>query len=218
MNLKDLKNLDKDEILGLLELETKQTTVSWMAGALGTFSLGLLVGAGVALMLAPKPGRELRGDIGGGCGARRMTSARRSRTSSVTSRPQPTRPTDRNEWKNCLVELHLDTSRWSFLACAEKPGHGWGGRRRSGDARARLHPVPRVRALGARAHARAAARSRGAARAQRRSAAENDRLAREAEALRSDPGRHRARRARRARLGAAGRDRRRSRRRGAVAP
>ena len=41
-----------------------------MAGALGTFGVGLLVGAGVALMLAPKPGRELRGDI-----RRRLRSA-----------------------------------------------------------------------------------------------------------------------------------------------
>ena len=63
MNLKELKNLDKDEILGLLGLETKQSTSRWLAGTLSTFGIGLLVGAGVALMLAPKPGRELRGDI-----------------------------------------------------------------------------------------------------------------------------------------------------------
>lgn len=63
MNLKDLKNLDKDEILSMLGLESKQSTASWMAGTLGTFGVGLLVGAGIALMLAPKPGRELRGDI-----------------------------------------------------------------------------------------------------------------------------------------------------------
>jgi gas vesicle protein len=63
MNLKELKNLDKDEILGLLGLETKQSTSRWLAGTLSTFGIGLLVGAGVALMLAPKPGRELRGDL-----------------------------------------------------------------------------------------------------------------------------------------------------------
>jgi gas vesicle protein len=63
MNLKDLKNLDKDEILSMLGLETKPSTGSWIAGTLGTFGIGLLVGAGIALMLAPKPGRELRGDI-----------------------------------------------------------------------------------------------------------------------------------------------------------
>jgi gas vesicle protein len=63
MNLKDLKNLDKDEILGLLGLETKATTSRWLAGTLSTFGIGMLVGAGVALMLAPKTGRELRGDL-----------------------------------------------------------------------------------------------------------------------------------------------------------
>ena len=39
MNLKDVRNLDKDELLGLL------------------------VGAGIALMLAPKPGHELRQEL-----------------------------------------------------------------------------------------------------------------------------------------------------------
>jgi gas vesicle protein len=63
MNLKDLKNLDKDELLSLLGLESKQSTSSWLAGTLATFGIGMLVGAGVALMVAPKAGRELRGDI-----------------------------------------------------------------------------------------------------------------------------------------------------------
>jgi gas vesicle protein len=63
MNLRDLKNLDKEEILNLLGLESKQSTSKWMLGTLGTFGMGLLVGAGVALMLAPKPGHELRGNI-----------------------------------------------------------------------------------------------------------------------------------------------------------
>jgi hypothetical protein len=63
MTLKELRNLDKDDILEMLGLETKQSTGSWIAGTLGTFGVGLLVGAGIALLLAPKPGRELRQDI-----------------------------------------------------------------------------------------------------------------------------------------------------------
>ena len=63
MNLKDLKNMDKDDLLGLLGLESKSSTGAWLAGAMGTFGVGLLVGAGIALMLAPKPGRELREDL-----------------------------------------------------------------------------------------------------------------------------------------------------------
>jgi gas vesicle protein len=63
MTLKELRHLDKDDILEMLGLETKQSTAGWIAGTLGTFGVGLLVGAGIALMLAPKPGRELRQDI-----------------------------------------------------------------------------------------------------------------------------------------------------------
>ena len=63
MNLKDLRKLDKDDILDMLGLETKSSTGAWLAGALGTFGVGLLVGAGIGLMLAPKTGRELREDI-----------------------------------------------------------------------------------------------------------------------------------------------------------
>ena len=63
MNLRDLRNMDKDDMLGLLGLETKTSTGAYLAGTLGTFGLGLLVGAGIALLLAPKPGAELREDI-----------------------------------------------------------------------------------------------------------------------------------------------------------
>lgn len=63
MNLKDLRNLDKEDILDMLGLEQKSSAAGWLAGTLGTFGIGLLVGAGVALMLAPKPGRELREDL-----------------------------------------------------------------------------------------------------------------------------------------------------------
>lgn len=63
MNLKDLKRIDRDDLLKVLGLESKSSTTAWLAGVLGTFGVGLLVGAGLGLMLAPKPGRELRGEI-----------------------------------------------------------------------------------------------------------------------------------------------------------
>ena len=34
-----------------------------LAGTLGTFGIGLLVGAGLGMLLAPKAGRELRDDL-----------------------------------------------------------------------------------------------------------------------------------------------------------
>ena len=63
MTIKELKKLDKDDVLGYLGLETKSSTGAWLAGTLGTFGVGLLVGAGIALMLAPKAGVDLRQDL-----------------------------------------------------------------------------------------------------------------------------------------------------------
>ena len=66
MNFKDLRKLkdfDRDDILDLLGLESKSSTAGWLAGALGTFGVGMLVGAGIALILTPKTGRELREDL-----------------------------------------------------------------------------------------------------------------------------------------------------------
>jgi hypothetical protein len=63
MRLQDIRNLDKDDFLGLLGLETRQSFTTRMLGTLGTFGVGLLVGAGVALLLAPKAGNELRQDL-----------------------------------------------------------------------------------------------------------------------------------------------------------
>jgi hypothetical protein len=63
MNLKDVRNLDRDDLLSLLGLETKPSPGAGLAAALGTFGVGLLVGAGIALVLAPKPGRELRQEV-----------------------------------------------------------------------------------------------------------------------------------------------------------
>jgi hypothetical protein len=63
MKLQDIKDMDRNDVLGLLGLETKRTDASRLFGALGTFGIGLLVGAGVALLLAPKAGSELRQNL-----------------------------------------------------------------------------------------------------------------------------------------------------------
>jgi hypothetical protein len=63
MKLHDLKDMDKDDFLGLIGLQSKRSFTDELLSTLGTFGIGLLVGAGVALLLAPKPGRELRHDI-----------------------------------------------------------------------------------------------------------------------------------------------------------
>ncbi len=63
MKLRDLTDLEKDDILGALGLQTKSSATSFVLGTLGLFGLGMVIGAGVALMLAPKPGIELRRDL-----------------------------------------------------------------------------------------------------------------------------------------------------------
>ena len=63
MKLQDITNMDKDDVLGMLGLEARRSQSSRMMATLGTFGIGLLVGAGVALLLAPKAGGELRRDL-----------------------------------------------------------------------------------------------------------------------------------------------------------
>ena len=60
MKMANLKDMDKEGLLGLLGLASERSTAGFLAETLGIFGVGLLVGAGVALLLAPKPGRELR--------------------------------------------------------------------------------------------------------------------------------------------------------------
>jgi hypothetical protein len=63
MNLKNLREIDKDELLNMIGLQTKRSPGDWLVSSLAIFGVGVLVGAGVGLLLAPKPGRELREDL-----------------------------------------------------------------------------------------------------------------------------------------------------------
>jgi hypothetical protein len=56
---KDLKKLDRDEVLHRLGLEEHTPTSDFLTG-LGLFAVGMLVGAGLGVMFAPKPGAEMR--------------------------------------------------------------------------------------------------------------------------------------------------------------
>lgn len=59
---KDLKNLDREDLLHRMGLE-EHTPTSDFLGGLGLFALGLLVGAGLGMMFAPKPGAEMRSQL-----------------------------------------------------------------------------------------------------------------------------------------------------------
>jgi hypothetical protein len=55
--------ISKDELLSKLGLETKPSAGQMIVSAIGPFGVGMLLGAGVALLFAPKSGRKLREDI-----------------------------------------------------------------------------------------------------------------------------------------------------------
>lgn len=61
--LKALRNMDKDDVLNLVGLESKRTMADAVVPTLTAFSVGVLVGVGIGLLLAPKPGSELRDDL-----------------------------------------------------------------------------------------------------------------------------------------------------------
>jgi len=63
MKLRELRNMDKDDILEMMGLQTKTSTAAVVGGTVGIFAIGLLVGAGLGMLLAPKAGRELREDL-----------------------------------------------------------------------------------------------------------------------------------------------------------
>jgi len=79
-----IPNLNKDDILEALGLDTRG---GWIGPAAAAFGVGLLVGAAAALMLAPKSGAELRDDLAG-----RMGRSRERMREEIEHRESPQRP------------------------------------------------------------------------------------------------------------------------------
>lgn len=80
MKLNDLREFSKDDVLAALGLTSKPSTSERLLGGLSIFGVGLLVGAGAALLLAPKSGEALRADLG---------ERFRPRRNEETESPQP---------------------------------------------------------------------------------------------------------------------------------
>lgn len=57
------KAMDREALLRRMGLEERTPTGDFLTG-LGLFSIGLLVGAGLGMMLAPKRGQEMRASLG----------------------------------------------------------------------------------------------------------------------------------------------------------
>ena len=68
----------RDSALQAMGLERRRGVTDMILPALGLFSLGVVVGAGLGLMFAPKPGNELRGDVRRGIGTVRTRLRRRA--------------------------------------------------------------------------------------------------------------------------------------------
>ena len=58
-----LSDIDSDDVLEKLGLEGRRSAVDKVVPALAVFGAGVLVGVGIGLILAPKPGAELRGEL-----------------------------------------------------------------------------------------------------------------------------------------------------------
>jgi hypothetical protein len=62
--LKYLQDIDRDDVLEAIGLQERRSAWAATFGSIGIFALGCLVGAGIGLAFAPKPGNELRTDLG----------------------------------------------------------------------------------------------------------------------------------------------------------
>lgn len=60
-----LKNFDRDDVLKMIGLQTRRDSTDALLTGIGLFGAGVLVGAGVALLFAPRSGSELRQELKG---------------------------------------------------------------------------------------------------------------------------------------------------------
>jgi hypothetical protein len=57
-------SMSRDDILGSLGLQTRRSPAGYLLPALGMFGVGLLAGAGLGMLFAPRTGREIRRELG----------------------------------------------------------------------------------------------------------------------------------------------------------
>lgn len=81
-DIRDLRDLNKNDLLHYLGLETKRSVVDWALSGAGVFAVGILVGAGVGLLFAPKAGNEMRSHL-----AHRFCKGKKSLESEAPSAP-----------------------------------------------------------------------------------------------------------------------------------
>lgn len=62
---KSFRDLDRERVLELIGLERRRNAAERVLPVIALFGAGILLGVGVGIMVAPKPGRELRQDLKG---------------------------------------------------------------------------------------------------------------------------------------------------------
>lgn len=95
-NLKELKsslsNFDRDDVLESLGLERKHSTVETVMPALAIFGAGVLVGVGLGMILAPRAGSEIRGELQSQFKRAEQKVRGTGTAQPVASAPVPNRP------------------------------------------------------------------------------------------------------------------------------
>jgi hypothetical protein len=95
MSLRDLRKLDRDDVLDLVGLRRSDSN-EWVVPALTALGVGLLVGAGLACSWPPRPVPSCVTTCVTGSAPPRT----RFRSGSAPWRPMPRRPTARPEPEN----------------------------------------------------------------------------------------------------------------------
>jgi hypothetical protein len=92
---RNLSEIDTDDVLERLGLESRRSPVEKFIPGLAVFGAGVLIGVGLGMLLAPKSGTELRGELQSGLkrGQRRAKEELRSNGEHVPApSPAPVRP------------------------------------------------------------------------------------------------------------------------------
>jgi cell division septum initiation protein DivIVA len=95
-----VRDFSTDDILSALGLQRQTTTIDAAIPTALAFVAGVAAGAGVALLLAPKSGREVRQDISNK--ATELTSKLQATANELTSKLQSTATELTSEVRNAL--------------------------------------------------------------------------------------------------------------------
>ena len=62
--MKNPLNMSRDDLLCAIGLQTRRGPAGYIFTALGMFGVGMLAGAGLGMLFAPRSGREIRRELG----------------------------------------------------------------------------------------------------------------------------------------------------------